>query len=80
VIKRDDLVQVAYKADGITLVLQAKAMGPATVGDVFSVMNTSSNKIIQAVAVGPDQAVVGPEAAQIKAAAFPNPALFADNR
>ena len=80
VIKRDDLIQVAYRAEGISLILEAKAMGSAAVGDTFSAMNTSSKKLIQAVAVGPDQAVVGPEAAQIKSTAFPNLAQFADNR
>ena len=80
VIKRDDLVQVEYHAEGISLTLQGKAMGAAAVGDSFSVMNTSSKKVIQAVAVGPDQAVVGPEAAQIKSAAYPNITKFADNR
>jgi flagella basal body P-ring formation protein FlgA len=81
VIKRDDLIEVAYHADGISLVLQAKAMSAAAVGDTLNVMNTTSNKVIQAVAVGPDQAVVGPEAAQIKSAAYPNlSSQFADNR
>jgi flagella basal body P-ring formation protein FlgA len=80
VIKRDDLVQVAYHDEGITLTLQAKAIGPAAVGESFGVMNLASKKVFQAVAVGPDAAVVGPEANQIKAASFPNPAQFADNR
>ena len=80
VIKRDDLIEVSYHADGISLVLQGKAINAAAVGDTVSVMNVSSKKIIQAVAVGPDEAVVGPEAEEIKAAGLPNPALFADNR
>ena len=80
VIKRDDLVEVAYHADGISLTLQGKAMGAAAVGDLFAVMNTNSKKIIQAVAVGPDEAVVGPEAVHIKSAAYPNFNQFADNR
>ncbi len=80
VIKRDDLIEVAYHAEGISLVMQAKAMSAAAVGDTLSVMNPRSNKLIQAVAVGPDQAVVGPEAAEIKAAAYPNLSLLADNR
>jgi len=81
VIKRGDLIEVAYHADGISLVLQANAMSGAAVGDTLNVMNPSSKKVIQAVAVGPDQAVVGPEAAQIKAAAYPNlSSQLADNR
>jgi flagella basal body P-ring formation protein FlgA len=80
VIKRGDLIEVAYHADGISLVLQADAMSPAAIGETLNVMNPSSKKVIQAVAVGPDQAVVGPEAAEIKAAAYPNLSQFADNR
>ena len=66
VIKRDDIVQVTYSADGVNLVLQAKAMAPASVGQPLSVMNTASNKVIQAVAVGPGQAVVGPDAERLR--------------
>ena len=66
VIKRDDLIQVAYHADGISLVLQAKAMGSAAVGEPLTVMNTASKKVFQAVAVGPDQAVVGPDADRVR--------------
>lgn len=77
VIKRDDIISVAYEADGISLTLQAKAMQPAAIGEVFNVMNPSSKKIIQAVAVGPGEAVVGPRAEQMRAA---NPTQFASLR
>ena len=80
VIKRGDLIEVAYHDDGISLVLQANALSAAAIGDTLNVMNPSSKKVIQAVAVGPDQAVVGPEAAQIKSAAYPSLSQFADNR
>ena len=66
----------ATPADGgVRLTLQAKAMGGASVGQSVQLQNVSSKKIIQAVATGPGQAVVGPEAEQIKAAArlSPNP-------
>ena len=68
VIKRDDMVQVAYDSDGVSLTMQGKAMAPAAVGDPVSVINLTSKKIIQAVASGPDQAVVGPEAQRLRAA------------
>ncbi len=77
-IKRDDAVQVAFVADGVSLILQGKAMGPAAAGDPVAVMNTVSKKVIQAIAVGPDQAVVGPAAEQYRAnSAFANPLQFA---
>jgi flagella basal body P-ring formation protein FlgA len=77
VIKKDDMVQVAYAAGGIKLVLQGKAMSGAAVGDIVDIMNPSSKKTIQAVASGPDQAVVGPEAERIKAQGAAAPRLLA---
>ena len=69
VIKRDDMVQVAYRADGVTLIMQGKALAGAAMGEPVTVMNTLSKKAIQAVASGPDEAVVGPEAQQLRAGA-----------
>ena len=60
--------------------LQGKAMSAAAVGDPLSVLNTNSKKVIQAIAVGPDQAVVGPEAEQFRAASLPYANQFADTR
>ncbi len=66
VIKRDDIVSVAYEAGGVKLVLQAKAMAGASLGQTVDVMNPASKKIVQAVAIGPGQAVVGPAAARVR--------------
>jgi flagella basal body P-ring formation protein FlgA len=67
VIKAGDLVTVTYEADGIALTLQGKAMGAGGVGETLPVLNTLSKKVVQTVAVGPGQAVVGPQADQFKA-------------
>jgi len=67
VIKRDDMVEIAYHDDGINLVLQGRAMTSAGAGEPVTVMNTASKKVFQAIAVGPDQAVVGPEAERVRA-------------
>jgi flagella basal body P-ring formation protein FlgA len=75
-VKRDDLVEVDYHSDGIDLTLQGKAMADAAAGDPVAIQNTTSKKIIQAVVTGPDQAVVGPEAEALRAAAQ-TPAQFA---
>lgn len=69
VIKKDDIIAVSFSQDGLNLTLQAKAVSDAAAGQNVSVMNPSSNKVIQAVAIAPGQAVVGPEADQVKSAA-----------
>lgn len=68
VVKNGDMVTVTYEADGISLALQGKAMGAAGVGETLAVQNTASKKVVQAVVTGPGQAVVGPEADQMKSA------------
>ncbi|HEX7759424.1 MAG TPA: flagellar basal body P-ring formation chaperone FlgA, partial [Caulobacteraceae bacterium] len=68
VVKAGDMITVVYEDGGIRLTLQAKAMANAAVGDSLNVQNTASKKVIEAVATGPDEAAVGPEAARLKAA------------
>ena len=68
VIKPGDIVTVTYDADGISLSLEGKSMGTAGVGDTLAVQNTLSKKVVQTVATGPGQAVVGPAADQMKSA------------
>jgi flagella basal body P-ring formation protein FlgA len=80
VIKANDAVQVAYSADGVTLVLQGKAMGSAAVGDAVEIMNPVSKKVIQAIASGADEAVVGPEAERLRARPFTPSNQLADLR
>jgi flagella basal body P-ring formation protein FlgA len=74
VIRKDDVISVTFAMNGLSLSLQAKALTDAAAGQSVSVMNPASRKIIQAVATAPGQAVVGPEADQIKAAARLSPA------
>ena len=80
VIKKDDTVAVAYEADGIKLVLQGKAVNGASAGDLVQVINPGSKKIIQAIATGPGEAIVGPEADRLKAALRADPQLLASTR
>ena len=66
VIKAGDIVTVSYDADGVSLSMQGKAMGAAGVGDTLAVQNTVSKKVVAAVVTGPGQAVVGPQADELK--------------
>jgi len=66
VIKKGDVVTVTYESGGISLALQGLAMGTAGVGDTLAVQNTVSKKVVQSVVTGPGQAVVGPQADELK--------------
>jgi flagella basal body P-ring formation protein FlgA len=66
VIKAGDTVAVTYADEGVTLTLQGKAMANAAAGESLNILNTASKKLIEAVATGPDEAVVGPQASQLK--------------
>jgi flagellar basal body P-ring formation protein FlgA len=68
VIKSGDIVTVSYDAGGVSLSMQGKAMGAAGAGETLAVQNPASKKIVQTVVTGPGQAVVGPEADQMKSA------------
>jgi len=67
VVKIGDTVMVTYAEDGVTLTLEGKAMGSAAVGESVTVLNTASKKLIETLATGADQAVVGPEAQRLRA-------------
>jgi flagella basal body P-ring formation protein FlgA len=71
-VKAGDTVTVTYADQGVTLTLQAKAMASAAIGESINVLNTASKKLIEAVASGPDQAVVGPEALRLRAERNPS--------
>jgi flagella basal body P-ring formation protein FlgA len=66
-VKIGDTVLVSYTDDGVTLTLDGKAMASAAVGETFNVLNPASKKLIEAVASGADQGVVGPEAMSLRA-------------
>jgi len=66
VVKKGDIVTVTYESGGISLALQGLAMGTAGVGETLAVQNTLSKKVVQSIVTGPGQAVVGPQADQLK--------------
>ena len=67
-IHKDDVIAVTFSQDGLSLTLQAKSLADAAIGQAVSVINPGSKKIIQAVATGPGQAVIGPAADQVRPA------------
>ncbi|HAF79888.1 MAG: flagella basal body P-ring formation protein FlgA [Pseudomonadota bacterium] len=73
VIARNDMVRVTYQVGGVNLSVMGKALRNAALGEPVAVMNTSSNRIIDAVASGPGQALAGPAADMVRA----NPQQFA---
>lgn len=79
VVKKDDVVAVTFQVGAVTLVLQAKAVTGAAAGGTFDAINPASHKIIQALATGPGEAVVGPQADRLKAALRFDPQLLASN-
>jgi flagella basal body P-ring formation protein FlgA len=68
VIRAGEVITVLFQADGVSLALQGKALSAAGVGETLNVENPASKKIIQALVTGPGQAIVGPQADQMKAA------------
>lgn len=73
VIARNDVVTVAFIADGLTLTAMGRAQRPAAAGEPVQLVNTQSGRTIEAVAVAPGRAVAGPASAQARA----NPRAFA---
>jgi flagella basal body P-ring formation protein FlgA len=72
VIARNDMVRVTYQVGGVNLAVMGKAMRSAGLGEPVAIMNTTSNRVIDAVASGPGQAVAGPGADSARA----NPQQF----
>lgn len=62
VIHRDDIVSVVFRDEGMRLALHGRAMTDAAAGEPVQVMNLASKKILDAVAVAPGEALVGPDA------------------
>lgn len=72
VIARNDMVEVAFISGGVKLTVTGRATRNAAAGEAVPIVNLSSGRTIDAVAVGPGRAVAGP-AAQI---ARTEPAAF----
>jgi flagella basal body P-ring formation protein FlgA len=59
VIARNDMVEVAYVAGGVTLTVTGRATRDAAAGEPVPILNTTSGRTIDAVAYGPGRARAG---------------------
>ncbi|WP_396592670.1 flagellar basal body P-ring formation chaperone FlgA [Brevundimonas sp. R86498] len=62
VIARNDMVEVAFISDGVTLTVTGRATRDAAAGEPVPVLNLTSGRTIDAVASGPGRALAGPGA------------------
>lgn len=70
VIARNDIVEVLYETGGVRLTITGRAEGNAAEGQRVAIRNLQSNRVIDAVATGPGQAVAGPAAQSIRTQQF----------
>lgn len=57
-VARNGIVTLTFRRPGITLSLQGRATEPGALGETVRVMNLTSNKIVQAVVIGPGEVEV----------------------
>ena len=60
IISRNDMVEVLYEVGGVRLTITGRAEGNAGEGQRLAIRNLQSNRIIDAVATAPGQAIAGP--------------------
>lgn len=69
-IRRSEQVRVTWTAGSLSLSMTGIAQKDAAVGDVLSIQNPQSKKLIEAVVTGPGTAVAGSEAARLRNASL----------
>ena len=67
VIARNDIVQVVYVVGTVRLAISGRATANAA-GEPVSILNLESGRTIDALAIGPGQAIAGPAAREARAA------------
>ena len=66
VVRRSESVSVTWSANGLSLTMSGTAQKDAAIGDVITVQNPVSKKLVDALVTGPGQAVSGPAADRIR--------------
>jgi flagella basal body P-ring formation protein FlgA len=69
VVQRNESVILLYEVPGIMLTVRGKALEAGAVGDMVAVLNTQSNRTIQATVTAPGRVMVGSSAPIVAAAA-----------
>jgi flagella basal body P-ring formation protein FlgA len=67
-IQRNEAVTITYDVPGISLTVRGKAAEAGAVGDVVSVLNTQSNRTVQATVTGPGRVAIAPATPIVAAA------------
>ena len=67
VIRRNQAVTLVYQVPGITLTVRGKATEGGAVGDIISVLNERSKRVLEGVVTGPGRVVIGATSAQLAA-------------
>jgi flagella basal body P-ring formation protein FlgA len=63
-VKKNSIVTLTFRHPGMELTAKAKATANGALGDTISVINTASNKPVDAVVVGRGSVAIGPGARQ----------------
>jgi flagellar basal body P-ring formation protein FlgA len=66
IIKRLEQVRVIWRFNDMTLAMTGIAQKDASIGDLISIQNPQSKKIVEAIVIGPGQAATGPEAERLR--------------
>ena len=59
VIQRNESILIVYAVPGVLLTVRGKALEAGAVGDLVNVLNTQSNRTVQATVTGPGRVTIG---------------------
>lgn len=59
VVQRNESILIVYAVPGVLLTVRGKALEAGAVGDVVNVLNTQSNRTVQATVAGPGRVTIG---------------------
>jgi len=72
VVQRNEAVTIVFEVPGIMLTVRGKALEAGALGDVVGVLNTQSNRTIQATIAGPGRVVIAATTPFVSAAVAPS--------